>query len=135
MMALPLESPMSGYIPPGRVRQIARLSIEVEILRNKIAGLMADLDRLDATVERLGQERARGMTRGALDILRRAGQPMGLRAITVALMTDKGMATIDPALVNRTMEKLRVSLTRQWQHGIVTRENGPRLTAVWSVAK
>jgi hypothetical protein len=34
---------MSGYIPPGRVRQIARLSVEVEILRNKIAALTVDL--------------------------------------------------------------------------------------------
>jgi hypothetical protein len=61
------------------------------------------------------------MTRGALDNLRRAGQPMGLRALTVELMTDKGMDSADGALVNRAMEKLRVSLTRQWQHGIVVR--------------
>jgi hypothetical protein len=126
---------MSGYIPPGRVRQIARLSVEIEILRNKIAALAVDIHRLDATVERLGQERARGMTRGALDILRRAGQPMGLRALTVALMGDKGMDTTDRELVNRTMEKLRVSLTRQWQHGIVTREKGPELAVVWSVSR
>jgi hypothetical protein len=125
---------MSGYIPPGRARQIARLSVEVEILRNKITALAADLDRLDATVERLGQERARGMTRGALDILRRAGQPMGLRALTVTLMADKGMDTADLALVNRTMEKLRVSLTRQWQHGIVGRDKGPGLRALWKIS-
>ena len=125
---------LRNYIPPGRVRQIARLSVEVEILRNKIAALTTDLDRLDATVERLGQERARGMTRGALDILRRAGRPMGLRAITVALMAEKGMDTADSALVNRTMDKLRVSLTRQWQHGIVRREKGPWQSVGWSVA-
>lgn len=126
---------LQNYIPPGRVRQIARLSVEVEILRTKIAVLMADLDRLDATVERLSQERARGMTRGALDILRRAGQPMGLRALTVALMAEKGMDVVDRAMVNRTMEKLRVSLTRQWQHGIVTRERGPGWSVAWGIAR
>jgi hypothetical protein len=125
---------LRNYIPPGRVRQIARLSTDIELLRNKIAALSTDLARLDATVERLGQERARGMTRGALDILRRAGRPMGLRALTVALMTEKGMETADPALVNRTMEKLRVSLTRQWQHGVVTREKGPGWSVVWNIA-
>jgi hypothetical protein len=125
---------LRNYIPPGRVRQIARLSTDIEVLRNKIGALTVDLDRLDATVERLGQERARGMTRGAVDILRRAGEPMGLRAITVALMTEKGMDTADRALVGRTMEKLRVSLTRQWQHGIVTRELGQGQSVVWVVS-
>lgn len=86
-------------------------------------------------MERLGQERARGMTRGALDILRRSGQPMGLRAITLRLMADKDMATADPAVVNRTMEKLRVSLTRQWQHGILAREVGPGQSILWRVVR
>lgn len=81
------------------------------------------------------QDRQRGMIRGALDILRRAGAPMGLRTVTVALMADKGIDTADAALVNRTMEKLRVSLTRQWQQGIVAREKGPGLTVVWSIAQ
>jgi hypothetical protein len=44
------------------------------------------------------------------------------------------MDTADRALVNRTMEKLRVSLTRQWRHGVVTREKGPGRTMVWGVA-
>jgi hypothetical protein len=126
---------VSHYIPPGRVRQIARLSVDVELLRSRIAALTADLDRLDATVERLGQERARGMTRGALDILRRAGQPMGLRALTIALMAEKGMDVADAALVNRTMEKLRVSLTRQWENGIVRREPGAAATVVWAISR
>ena len=103
-------------------------------MRNAIAALMADLDRLDTTIERLTQDRQRGMTRGALDMLRRAGAPMGLRAITMALMARKDMDVADRALVGRTMEKLRVSLTRQWQNGIVRREKGPGLKMVWSVA-
>jgi hypothetical protein len=59
---------------------------------------------------------------------------MGLRALTVALMAKRGMDVADAALLNRTTEKLRVSLTRQWEHGIVVREMGPRLTVMWTVA-
>jgi hypothetical protein len=58
---------------------------------------------------------------------------MGLRALTVALRAEKSMDTADHALVGRTMEKLRVSLTRQWQHGVVRRDKGPGLSVVWSV--
>jgi hypothetical protein len=38
---------LRNYIPPGRVRRIAALSPEVELLRNRIAALAADLDRLE----------------------------------------------------------------------------------------
>jgi hypothetical protein len=64
---------MQTRVPPGRIRCIAPLSAEVELLRQRIAALAGDLARLDVTIERLGQERAWGMTRGILDILRRAG--------------------------------------------------------------
>jgi hypothetical protein len=125
-----------NYIPPGRVRRNAALSVEIELLRNRIGDLTADLARLDATIERLAQGGAgAGMIRGALDILRRAGQPMGLRAIILTLMAEKGMDTADWSHVNRTKEKLRVSLKRQWQHGVVTREKGPGWSVVWRVAK
>ena len=125
--------PCQAMSRPAASARSPGFQLRSKFLRNKIAALAADLDRLDATVERLGQERARGMTRGALDILRRAGQPMGLRALTVALMGEKGMDTADAALVNRTLEKLRVSLTRQWQHGIVRREKGPGWSATWGI--
>ena len=126
---------MAAYLSPSRLRRIGALVTEVERMRNVIATLSADLGRLDAEIERLTQDRRRGMTRGALDILRRAGQPMGLRAVTVALMAGKGMDTADRAAVRREMEKLRVSLTRQAAAGIVRREKGPGWTTVWSVVR
>ena len=107
----------------------------MEILRSKIAGLAADLDRLDATIERLTRDRQRAVTRTALEVLRRAGKPMGLRALTLAVMEAKGKDIADSALVNREMEKLRVSVTRQWQHGVLTREKGPGLTVAWGIAR
>jgi hypothetical protein len=125
---------MSAYIPPGRVRRISALAVDAEILRNKIMGLASDLDRLDAIIERLSQDRRRGLTRGALEVLRLSNGPMALRAITLQVMAKRGLDTEDRALVNRLMEQLRVALTRQWQHGIVSREKGPGWTMLWSIA-
>lgn len=126
---------MPIYIPPARARQIAVLSIELECTRNAVAALAEHVEQIAARLDHLTRDRNRAMTRGALDILRRSGQPMGLRALTVALMADKGLDTADRALVGRTMEKLRVSLTRQAAAGIVRREKGLGLTMVWSVAQ
>jgi hypothetical protein len=79
-----------NYIPPSRVRRIAALSVEIEILRNRIEDMTAARPRLDATVERLGQGAgAGGMTRGALGVTvrykdyRRDG-PQRQRVMTLA---------------------------------------------------
>jgi hypothetical protein len=125
---------MPNYIPPGRVRRIAALSLEIELLRNRMATMAADLERLDATVERLGHERRRAITRDALAIIRRAGKPIGLRAIVTALVVERGMDGEDRALLARLMEQVRVALTRQWQHGIVTRKPGPGVSVVWGIS-
>jgi len=100
------------HIGKDRARQIAELAIELERMRNTIAWLMTDIETLDATIERLGRERQRGLTRDALDILRRPGKPMLLRDVTLALMAKRGMDATDRAGVNRTIERLRVLLTR-----------------------
>ena len=72
--------------------------------------------------------------RDALTILRRAGAPMGIRALTVAVMVEHGRDTTDAALVHRNMEKLRVCLTHQRRAGIVRRELGSgRAPAMWDV--
>jgi hypothetical protein len=59
---------------------------------------------------------------------------MGMRALTVAVMTEMDQDTTDAALVNRNLEKLRVAMTKQRQYGIVRRELGPGPSvAIWSV--
>ena len=60
---------------------------------------------------------------------------MGLCALTVAVMAEHGRDTTDAELVVRNMDKLRVSLIRQRQHGIVRQEVGRgRAPAMWTVA-
>jgi uncharacterized small protein (DUF1192 family) len=126
---------MPIYIPPERGRRIAALGTEIERARNAIASLTADVDRLDARLQHLTRDRQRGITRDALSILRRAGAPVGIWALTVAVMTEHGQDTADLALVRRNREKLRVCLARQREYGIVRRELGPGRAMVWGVAR
>jgi hypothetical protein len=129
------EVNMPIFIPPHRARAIADLAIEIERARNAIASLTTEVERLDGHLQYLSRDRQRGVARDALAILRRAGEPMGLRALTVAVMTERDQETADAALVLRNMEKLRVSMTRYRQQGVVWRELGcGRMPAMWEVA-
>jgi hypothetical protein len=124
------------FIPPERGRQIAVLTVEIERTRNAIATLTAEVDRLDARLQYLTRDRQRGVLRDALAILRRAGAPMTLRALTVAVMDAHGRDTPDAATVRQNADKLRVTLIRQREHGIVRQERGTgRTPAMWSVAQ
>ena len=127
---------MPVFIPPHRARAIADLAIEIARARNAIASLTAEVERLDVRLQYLSRDRRRGIARDALAILRRADVPMGLRAMTMALMTERDQDTADGALVLRNMEKLRVSLTRYRQQGVVRRELGSgRAPAMWEVVR
>lgn len=122
-----------AYIPPERMRRIRDLSLEIERLRNQATALQTDINRLDQMFQYLTRDRNRGVTRDALNALRLANGPMGMRDITLRVMAAQGMDTADGKAVNRLMEKLRVSLTRQWRAGVVRREPGPGWSMVWSV--
>jgi hypothetical protein len=125
---------MPVFIPPHRARAIADLAIEIERARNAIASLTAEVERLDGRLQYLSRDRQRGVARDALAILRRAGTPMALRALTVALMAERGLDTADGALVRRNVEKLRVSMARYRQQGVVRQEAGSgRVPARWEV--
>src|ERR1700733_3037771 len=113
---------MPIFIPPHRARAIADLAIEIERSRNAIASLSAEVERLDGRLQYLGRDRQRGVARDALAILRRAGAPMALRALTLTLMIEREQDIADGALVRRNVEKLRVSLTRYRQLGVVRQE-------------
>jgi hypothetical protein len=126
---------MPVFIPPHRARAIVDLAIEIERARNAIATLTAEVERLDGRLQYLSRDRQRGVARDALAILRRAGAPMALRALTVALMTERGLDTADGPLVRRNVEKLRVSLTRYRQQGVVRQNSGSgRVPAMWSIS-
>jgi hypothetical protein len=56
---------VSIYIPAERGRQIAALNIDIERIRNAIAGLTAEVERLDARLLYLTRDRQRGVVRDA----------------------------------------------------------------------
>jgi hypothetical protein len=119
---------------PARARLIATMAIEIERIRNAIASLTAEVERIDSRLQYLTHDRQPGVMRDALAILRRAGAPMGIRALTIAVMTERDQDSADGAVVKRNMEKLRVALTNQRRAGVVRRGWGPGRTVVWSVA-
>jgi len=125
---------MRGYISPERYRHILTLSTEMERLRTAIRALLADVERIDDLFQQLTRDRTRHVTRDALNILRTANGPMGLREITLRVMAAQGEDATDRKAVGRRMEKLRISLTRQAAAGILLREKGPGWTVLWSVA-
>ena len=102
-------------------------------MRNRIAQLSADVEQMDAAIERIGKQRNRGLTRDALAILRRNRAPMLLRDVTVTLMTERGMDPADKALVTQMLERLRGLMLRQRAYGVVQREQGEGWAALWSV--
>jgi hypothetical protein len=110
------------------------MAIEIERIRNAIASLTAEVERIDSRLQYLTHDRQPGVMRDALAILRRAGAPMGIRALTIAVMTERDQDSADGAVVKRNMEKLRVALTNQRRAGVVRRGWGPGRTVVWSVA-
>ena len=125
---------MTQHIGWVRTRQITEMAVEVERMRNRIAQLSADLEQMDAAIERIGKQRNRGLTRDSLAILRRNREPMLLRDMTVILMTERGMDTADRALVTQMLERLRGLMLRQRAYGVVRREQGEGWAALWSVA-
>lgn len=125
---------MRSYISPERYRHIQALSGEMERLRTAIRALLADVERIDDLFQQLTRERHRHVTRDALNILRTANGPMGLRELTERLMSDQGLDPSDAKETRKMMEKLRVVLTRYAASGILRREPGPGWTMVWSVA-
>lgn len=125
---------MRTYIPRGHAHQVAALRDDIERMRNAIASLTADLERLNGRLQDLTRDRRSTTLRDALSILRRSQAPIGLRALSIALMTERGLDATDGASVARLMEQLRISLLRQWRAGVVRRENGPGMTMVWSIA-
>jgi len=59
----------------ARLRLIVNLTTDIELARNAIASLAAEIERLDARLQYLTRDRQRHVTRNALTILRPAGAP------------------------------------------------------------
>jgi hypothetical protein len=65
---------------------------------------------------------ARGeMNRMALDVLRRAGEPLPIRVIAVRMLAAKGIALPDPATRRHLRKRLRIGFTAMDRRGVTVR--------------
>ena len=120
-----------------RARKIAAFAADIELLRNMVATISDRLEALELDMKALAQPRHHGLTRDALTILRRAGEPMPLRALTLRLMEARGLDATDTRLTRRMTERMRGLLRRQVAAGVVRKDGGkePEERLVWSIAR
>jgi hypothetical protein len=101
-----------------------------------VLSISAELDALEDELSRLVRIRHRGLIRDALTLLRRAGEPMPIRALTLRLMEAREMDTTDARLTRTIIERVRLLLHRQERAGVVRKGRGtkPAGRVVWSIA-
>ncbi len=127
---------MQPAISIRRARKIAAIQDDIDRLRTAVLAMSAELDALEDELSRLVRIRHRGLTRDALTLLRRAGEPMPIRALTLRLMEAREMDTTDTRLTRTIVERVRLLLHRQERAGVVRKGRGkePEGRVVWSIA-
>jgi hypothetical protein len=127
---------MEPTISGRRARKIAAIQDDIDRLRTAVLAMSAELDALEDELSRLVRIRHRGLTRDALTLLRRAGEPMPIRALTLRLMEAREMDTTDARLTRTIVERVRLLLHRQERAGVVRKGRGkePEGRVVWSIA-
>jgi len=75
-----------------------------------------------------------GISRTALEVLRDAKAPKGLRELRLAVLTKLGRGT-GPKAVSKVMERVRTALLRQQKAEAVQSTEGPGLAWLWEVVR
>ncbi len=144
---------MTDYVLTGLVRRRAELTGEVEALHNRLKGLLADLESLDATIlqfdpsHRVEAIRPRAvrppadwanrgqMSRIVLNILRQAAEPMTSRDVALELLVARAMDKGDQKLFRLMVKRVGVALRVQRENGAVRSEQGPGQFVLWAVMR
>ncbi|MHB1302960.1 MAG: hypothetical protein ACYCZB_05725 [Acidiphilium sp.] len=144
---------MTDYVITGLVKRRAALTGEIEALHERLRGLLADLESLDATivqfdasykVESIKPKAFRPpkdwshkgqMSRVVLSILRQASEPMTSRDIALEMLISRALDQSDLKLLRLMTKRVGVALRTQRENGIVTAEQGPGQFVLWEIAK
>ena len=144
---------MTDYVLTGLVKRRALLTGEIEAIHNRLKGLLADLEVLDATIlqfdpsHRVEAIRPRAvrppadwanrgqMSRIVLNILRQAAEPMTSRDIALELLVARAMDKSDQKLFRLMTKRVGVALRVQRDNGAVRSEQGPGQFVLWEVAR
>ena len=139
------------HVLSALVRKRAELAGETNALRERLTGIAADMDHLDATIRlfdpdfnlaAIRPKRPRGpdvarpgeMSRFVLNALRDATEPMPTPAIAARLMAERGLDGQDRKQVRNVTKRVCMALRHQEQRGTVRSQIGPGRVALWEVA-
>ena len=143
---------MTDYVITGLVKRRAALTGEIEALHERLRGLLADLEALDATIVQFDPDYRveairpkafrppkdwsnRGeMTRVVLSILRQAAEPLTTRDIALQLLVERALDKNDQKLLRLMTKRVGVSLRGQRDKGVVQSDQGPGQYMLWEIA-
>ena len=144
---------MTDYVLAGLVKRRALVTGEIEAIHERLKGLLADLEVLDATIlqfdptHRVEAIRPRSvrppadwanrgqMSRIVLSILRQAAEPMTSRDIALELLVARALDKSDQKLFRLMVKRVGVALRVQRENGAVRSEQGPGQFVLWEVAR
>ena len=140
------------HVLSALVRKRAELAGETNALRERLTGIAADMDHLDATIRlfdpdfNLAAIRAKRprssdaarpgeMSRFVLGVLREATEPIPTPAIAARMMAERGMDGQDRKLVRNVTKRVCMALGHQERRGTVRSQFGPERVKLWEVAR
>jgi hypothetical protein len=147
MASIDSEVPVTTNIIEGLQARRAEMVREIRGIEQRLQELLADIEHLDRAIvvfdpahrvhaPSISSAGVGGhITRTLLGIMRKAPEPMTLRALTVTMMQCVGLDHRNPRRVVKCMEQARTALTRQIRNRTVEKLPGPDgRTLVWRVA-
>ena len=144
---------MTDYVLTGLVKRRAEMAGEIEATHGKLKGLLESLASLDATIQQFDPSYSpKGihpktfrppedwsnygqMARLMLSILQQAREPMTTRDLAVELLVTRALDKDDRNLLGLMVKRVRVSLQRQRDNGLVRLLPGPGIMLLWEVAR
>ena len=138
------------HVISGLVRKRAEIAGQLEAAHALTVRLVATLESMDTTIRLfepkidLSNVRVRPapsrmmplygeITQLAFGVLRDAPQPMTVRAITLAMMRQRGLPTEDTDMVDGLRDRVGQALRTARNRGTAVSEANERMEAVWRV--
>ena len=133
------------------VARRAELAGEMNTLQGRLHQIHADLASLDDVIKQFDPEyrletirpryrrqttpaETASISRAVLDTLRRAGEPMGAKAVALAIMTERGLDQQDRALVRSMAKRVDMALRYQRTNGMVEEAIGGGAGVNWRLS-
>jgi len=137
---------MTDYVLSALTKRRAELATEAQAADKELRRILSDIEHIEGAIRtydptyrprKVVLSRADSMVllRTALTVLREASRPMETREIAIAVLTRNGRPVTDRKLMADTMARMRATLLRQRNAGVVRSVQGLGAALVWEVAR